>query len=189
MSGGVRTLMAGIVLLLAGLAASWAQDVAAPWINAGEAQLGSTLTFTSGGGDYRVITSGPTRPALESTACTVVTSHERELRVLGGQDVNPNQRLGVSRVLGFEAPAGTTRLTCADRFLRASRHGRFQVVSADGPVSIAVVIAFILGGLLLVAGLLLIARGLGSAGAVGTRGERESDQPAEQERRPDGEPE
>src|SRR4051794_3220761 len=112
--------MLGVVLLLAGLAARWAQDVVAPWVNAGEAQMGSTLSFTSGGGDYRVITSGATRPAIEQSACTITTSREQRLRVLGGKDVNANQRLGVSRVLGFEAPAGRTRITCADRFVRAS---------------------------------------------------------------------
>lgn len=148
--------MLGIVLLLAGLALSWAQDVAAPWVNAGEAQMNSELTFESAGGDYRVITSGPTRPSIEQTACTVTTSNEQELRVLGGKDVNPVSRLGVSRVLGFEAPAGRTRIECADRTIRASTRGRYQVVSADGPLSIAVLAAFGAGGALLLLGALLL---------------------------------
>jgi hypothetical protein len=155
---GVRLLLLGIVLLLAGLAASWAQDVAAPWINSGEAQMGSTVTFASGGGKYRVITSGPTRPMIGQTTCTVTTAREREFGVLGGKDVNPSERLGVSRVLAFEVPEGTTRVRCADRFLRDSTHGRFQIVAGDGPVSIAVLVAFALGTVLLIAGILLLLR-------------------------------
>ena len=158
MTRGISILMFGVVLLLGGLAASWAQDVAAPWINEGEAQMGSMLTFTSEGGDYRVLTSGPARPAIEATGCTIVTATERKLRVLGGKDVNPKDHLGVSRVLGFEAPAGRTSVTCSDRVVRASTHGRFQVVSADGPVSIAILAAYGLGVLLLVVGGLLLVR-------------------------------
>jgi hypothetical protein len=148
----MRMLLLGIVLLLAGLAASWAQDVAAPWVNAGEAEMGRPLSFRSGGGDYRVITSGPARPALEQTLCTVDPEDGRPFDVLGGKDVNPADRLGVSRVLGFDAPAGDVRLTCRDRFVSQSRHGRFQVVSADGPISIAVLALFGLGVALLVIG-------------------------------------
>jgi hypothetical protein len=156
--------MLGVVLLLAGLAASWAQDVAAPWINEGEAQMGSTVRFASEGGDYRVITSGPTRPAIGATACTIVTSRERELRVLGGKDVNENQRLGVSRVLGFEVPSGRTSVTCANRSSKSSTLGRFQVVSADGPTSVAVLVAFVLGTLLVVGALALLVRAYLSGG-------------------------
>lgn len=151
--------MLGIVLLLGGLAASWAQDVAAPWINEGEARMGSTVRFASDGGEYRVVSSGATRPAIAATGCTVFTSRERELRVLGGKDVNESERLGVSRVLGFEAPAGTTRVTCADRMSRYSTLGRFQVVAADGPVSVAVLVMFGLGTLLVVVSVLLFVHG------------------------------
>ena len=150
--------MLGIVLLLLGLALTWGQDVAAPWVNQGEAQMGSTVSFTAGGGDYRVVTSGASRPSIDQTGCTIVTSRERKLRVLGGKDVNASERLGVSRVLGFEAPLGRTRVTCANRFSGSSTLGRFQVVSADGPVSVAVIGAFVLGALLVVAGILLIVR-------------------------------
>jgi hypothetical protein len=148
----VRTLLLGIVLFLAGLAASWGQDVLAPWVNVGEAQMGSALTFRSDGGDYRVITSGPTRPQLEQTVCRVEPEDGRPFDVLGGKDVNPVERFGVSRVLGFEVPAGDVRLTCRDRFLSQSTHGRYQVVAADGPVSIAVLIFFGLGLVLILAG-------------------------------------
>lgn len=151
--------MLGIVLLLAGLAASWAQDVAAPWLNEGEADLGGEVAFTSGGGRYRVISSGPERPALEQIGCTITSADERQQRVLGGEDVNPTERLGVSRVLGFDAPAGRTTVTCANRIVRSSTgRGRFQVVPADGPVSIAVIVLFVVGGVLVGVSLLLIVR-------------------------------
>jgi hypothetical protein len=148
----VRTLLLGIVLLLAGLAASWAQDVAAPWINAGEAQMGSAVTFRSDGGRYRVISSGPARPGLEQTKCTLDPEDGGPFDVLGGVDVNAIDHFGVSRVLGFEAPAGDVELTCRDRFVAASTHGRFQVVAADGPVSIAVYGLYGAGVLLLLIG-------------------------------------
>jgi hypothetical protein len=150
--------MLGIVLLLAGLAARWAQDVAAPWINEGEARMGSTVRFASEGGDYRVVTSGPTRPAIAETACTIVTSRERELQVSGGKDVDEVERMGVSRVLGFEAPSGRTSVTCLDAASSGSSHGRFQVVPAGGLVSLAVAVVFGLGTLLVVVGVALLVR-------------------------------
>lgn len=149
----VSVLMLGIVLLLAGLAASWAQDVVAPWVNAGEAQIGGTVTV-EGGRDYRVVTSGPLRPRIEQVECTITPAEGRPFSVLGGQGVNADDRLGVSRVVGFEAPPGAVDVMCADRISEDRAAGRFQVVAADGPVSIAVLVAFGLGTLLLVAGLL-----------------------------------
>ncbi len=48
-------------------------------------------------------------------------------RALGGSGgVNANDRLGVSRVLEFDAKPGTTRLTCADRIVRGAAHGRWN---------------------------------------------------------------
>jgi hypothetical protein len=148
----MRMLLLGIMLLLAGLAASWVQDVAAPWVNDGEAQMGSPVTFESDGGEYRVITSGPTRPDLGGTVCTVDPEDGQAFRVLGGKDVNAVDRFGVSRVLGFDVPAGEVDLTCEDRVISQSTRGRFQVVAADGPVSVAVLVLFGLGAALLVVG-------------------------------------
>jgi hypothetical protein len=148
----IRGLMLGIVLFVLALVASWGQDVLAPWVNAGEADLRSTVTLESDGGDYRVITSGPTRPRLEDVACDVVGPNGETQRILGGKDVNANERFGVSRVLGFDAPEGTVEVTCADRLSESSTHGRFQVVDADGPVSLAILGLFVVGPALIVLG-------------------------------------
>jgi hypothetical protein len=148
--------MLGVVLFIAGFVGNWAQDSAAPFINLGEARLGSTIRFDADARTYRVITSGPTRPELAATVCTVEADGRSE-RILGGSGgVNPREVWGVSRVLEFEATAGATRLTCNDRFIRSSTRGRFQVVAADGPVSKAILGAFILGGLSLAGGGLLL---------------------------------
>jgi hypothetical protein len=64
--------------------------------------------------------------------------------------------LGVARVIEFKATTGATRLTCNDRYIKASTRGRFQVVAADGPVSKAILGAFILGGLSLAGGALML---------------------------------
>jgi hypothetical protein len=145
--------MLGITLFIAGFVGSWVQDAAAPWINLGEAQMGSTVAFDAGGGKYRVITSGPTRPALAQTGCTIVSGAGSTAERLGGTGgVNPREALGVSRVLEFNAPTGQTRLSCADRIVRGATFGRFQVVAADGPVTKAILAAFVLGGLSLAGG-------------------------------------
>ncbi len=149
----------GVTLFLFALAANWAQDVAAPWINAGEAQMGSTLTFDADGGEYRVVTSGPSRPRYDATGCTIVAPGGASRRVLGGEgSVNPNDRFGVSRVLEFDTQSGRTQVTCADRYLRQSTRGRFQIVAADGFVSKAVLVGFILAGISLLIGVLLLWR-------------------------------
>lgn len=145
--------MLGIVLFIAGFVGSWAQDSAAPWINLGEAQLGSTVSFSADAGKYRVVTSGPTRPKLEATVCAIELAGGRSERALGGSGgVNARDALGVARVLEFKATPGLTRVTCNDRYIKASTRGRFQVVAADGPVSKAILGAFILGGLSLAGG-------------------------------------
>ena len=113
MTRAIPIFLLGFAIVLAGLAASWAQDVVAPWVNEAEAQMGSRVTLTSDGGKYRVITSGPSRPAIEQTGCTIRTS-------------------------------------------RGSMLGRYQVVAADGLVSIGVILAFGLGTLLMVIGVLLV---------------------------------
>lgn len=149
--------MLGVVLFIAGFVGNWAQDTAAPWINLGEAQLGSTIRFDAGARTYRVVTSGPTRPELEATVCTIEFANGRRERELGGSGgVNARDALGVARVLEFEAAPGATRLTCNDRYITASTRGRFQVVAADGPVSKAILGAFVLGGLSLAGGGLLL---------------------------------
>ncbi|HEX6389800.1 MAG TPA: hypothetical protein VFZ89_10140, partial [Solirubrobacteraceae bacterium] len=153
---GFALIALGVTFFLTGLAASWTQDVAAPWINGGEAKMGATIAFNSDGGRYRVVTSGPSRPDYDRTGCTLVDAGGRSRRLLGGTGANPNDRLGVSRVLEFTAARGEARLTCADRYLPRSTFGRFQVVPADGIVSKAIIAAFVLGGLSLLGGAVLL---------------------------------
>jgi hypothetical protein len=151
--GLISLVMLGIVLFIAGFVGNWAQDSAAPWINLGEVQLGSTIHFDADARTYRVVTSGATRPAVEHTVCTIEFADGHSKRELGGSGgVNARDAWGVARVLEFKATAGATRLTCNDRYLKASTQGRFQVVAADGPVSKAILGAFMLGGLLLAGG-------------------------------------
>ncbi len=145
----------GVVLFIFGFVGQWVQDATAPWINAGEARMGSTISFDADGGKYRVISSGATRPALEQTGCTIDPDDGPSKRELGGGGgVNAREALGVSRVLEFKTPAGRTHLTCADRIIRSATRGRFQVVAADGLVSKFILAAFVLGGLSLAAGTL-----------------------------------
>jgi hypothetical protein len=165
----ISLVMLGVTLFIAGLVGSWAQDVAAPWINLGEAQMGSTISFDAHAGKYRVISSGATRPALAQTGCTIELPDGTAKRALGGSGgVNARETLGVSRVLQFRARSGATRLTCADRILSDATHGRFQVVAADGPVSKAIIAAFVLGAVSILAGglwlVLLFRRPEGPAG-------------------------
>lgn len=148
----MRTLLLGVVLLVAGLGLSWAQDVAAPWINVAEAQMGTPLGFSGDGGRYRVITSGPLRPALESTSCRVEPEDARAFTVLGGEDVNAATHFGVTRALSFAVGRGDVRLTCGDRRLPSSRSGRYQVVAADGPANRVIEVLLVLAVALVVVG-------------------------------------
>jgi len=149
----ISLVMLGIVLFLAGCAVNWVQDAVAPWVNLGEAQMGSPLRFEAGDGRYRVISSGPSRPPIDRTVCTARFADGSTKRMLGGSGaVNAREALGVSRVLEFRAQPGSMWLLCEHRILRDSRWGRFQVVSASGPVSKAVLAMFALSGLSLLSG-------------------------------------
>jgi hypothetical protein len=88
--------------------------------------------------------------------CTIESDGRRRRELGGSGGVNPRDVWGVSRVLEFEATPGATRLTCNDRYITTSTRGRFQVVAADGPISKAILGAFVLGGLALAAGALLL---------------------------------
>lgn len=145
----------GIVLFLLGLAGWWAQDAIAPFVNEGEAKMGQTLTFQASAGRYRVVTSGPTRPEAERTACDIELADESTHRLLAGEGRGFAQdHFGVSRVVEFEAKSGTTRVTCEDRYSPSFSGGRFQIVSTGGAVSTAINAA-IIGGL----GVLLVGIG------------------------------
>lgn len=129
----VSAIMLVVVVFLFFLFAWWLQDVAAPYLNEGEADITQTVTFDAEGGSYRVITSGPTRPAAINTACLVTGSDGNEQRILAGDgSVTPQDRFGVSRVIEFEVPAGPTSVTCFDLKIETADGGRFQVVEAGG---------------------------------------------------------
>ncbi|MEZ5140534.1 MAG: hypothetical protein R2702_04090 [Acidimicrobiales bacterium] len=144
--GPVSLLLVGIVLLMLGGGIRWAQDVTAPWLNEGEADLPDTVTFEADDATYRVITSGPTRPAIHQTACTVERADGKVLREEGRDGVDGGQeRFGVTRVLEFRAVAGTTTVQCGFDFAPERGSGRFQVVRADGPITIATIVLLVLG--------------------------------------------
>lgn len=146
--GPVRLLLLGIVLLIVGFGLRWAQDVAAPYVNVGEADLARTVTFEAEASTYRVVTSGPSRPAIHTTVCEIRRPDGQTTRFTGADGIDGgHERLTVTRVGRFEAVAGTTEVTCG-RFApdRGDGLGRFQVVAADGPVSLAVTALFAAGG-------------------------------------------
>lgn len=129
----------GIVVFLLGLGAWWAQDAAAPFRNVGEADIPGTVTFDATAGRYRVVTSGPSRPEIDRTACDVVLADGAELRILAGEgSVATQQHFGVSRVIEFEAVDGPTTVSCEDRIAPSVEGGRFAVVGADRIVGIIV---------------------------------------------------
>lgn len=146
--GPVRLLLLGIVLLVAGIGLRWAQDVAAPYVNVGEADLARTVTFEAEAGTYRVVTSGPSRPAIHTTVCEIRRSDGQTSRFTGADGIDGgHERLSVTRVGRFETVAGTTEVTCGRLAPdRGDGLGRFQVVAADGPVSLAVTALFVAGG-------------------------------------------
>jgi len=157
--GPVSALTLGITLFLAALGVSWAQDVAAPWWNLGEAKMRGVVAFEADDTRYRVITSGPSRPEVGRTGCSIRYADDTTDRMLGGSGgVNAVERFGVSRVLEFRGRPGTALLTCADRYSRTATLGRFQVVPAGGVLSTAVWIGLGLGVLLVLAGGTLAAR-------------------------------
>ena len=61
----------GIVVFLAALSASWAQDAIAPWVNVGEAETGSPITFHAAETTYRVLASGPNHPEVGRIGCDI----------------------------------------------------------------------------------------------------------------------
>ena len=142
----VSLLTMGIALLLLTLAGTWAQDVLAPFVNEGEADIAGTVTFEASEGRYRVVTSGPSRPEARRTACDVVDANGRSVRIRAGDDSDTTRdRLGVSRVIVFDAIAGPTSVTCIDEIAPSFTGGRFQVVDADGSVSVALTVTLVAG--------------------------------------------
>lgn len=138
--GPLRLIGLGITLLILGLVLRWGQDITAPYVNLGEADMAGTVVFDSDGGIYRVVTSGPSRPELRFTVCEATGSDGSTQRELGRDGVKGgHSRFGVTRVTRFDLPAGRTEIRCGNREVaRGAGLGRFQVVDADGPVTVAI---------------------------------------------------
>lgn len=136
--GPMSLLLLGIVLLVVGGGARWAQDVSAPYVNLGEADLPGPVEFEAEDATYRIVTSGPTRPPIERTQCTITRADGEVQRERGAEGVDGGQtRFGVTRVLEFRAVAGPTSVRCGYVTSPETGGGRMQVVAANGPVSLA----------------------------------------------------
>ncbi len=154
----ISAVMLGFVLVLFYLGARWAQDVAAPWINEGEADITQTVTLQAEASRYRVVTSGPNRPEAIRTACDIVFADGTSRReVAGDGSIVPVEHFGVSRVIEFDAVAGELSVTCEDALSPSSQLGRFQVVEAGGLKQIGAIAL----GLVAILALLSIATAIG----------------------------
>ena len=65
--GPLRLIGLAVTLFIFGFALRWGQDAVAPYVNLGEADMAGTVVFEADAGTYRVVTSGPNRPALHTT--------------------------------------------------------------------------------------------------------------------------
>lgn len=140
-SGPLRLVGLAVVLLVVGFVLRWGQDVTAPYVNVGEADMASAVAFTSDGGTYRVVSSGPSRPELRFTVCEATGAEGFTERVRGGDGSRGGHvRLGVTRVTRFDLPPGPAEIRCGNLAPdRGAGSGRFQVVDGDGPLSLVVV--------------------------------------------------
>ena len=149
-TGGRRWVIPAVMMtILIGLFyifAWWLQDVVAPFINEGEADISQTVTFEAEGGTYRVVTSGPSRPEAQRMECAVVRADGSTETVRAGDgSITPHDRFGVSRVLQFDVPAGQTSVTCNDEFSPRSAGGRFQIVESGGIKQIGLIAGGLIG--------------------------------------------
>jgi len=153
----IRLIGLAITLFLFGFALRWGQDAVAPYANIGEADMAGTVVFDAEAATYRVVSSGPNRPAIHTTVCEARGAdgyRHRERGADGADGVDGGQeRFGVTRVSEFELPAGRAEIQCGDREPdRGDGLGRFQVVAANGPTSFAVTGLLIGGGASLAVG-------------------------------------
>ena len=151
----IRFIALGITLFLFGFGLRWAQDVVAPYVNLGEAEMAGTVVFEAEATTYRVVSSGPNRPAIHTTVCEARGVDGYQHRERGADGVDGGQeRFGVTRVTKFEVPAGRTEIQCGYREVsRGGGLGRFQVVAANGPTSYAVIGLLVGGSISLAVGL------------------------------------
>lgn len=145
--GPLRLIALAVTLFIFGFALRWGQDAVAPYVNLGEADMAGTVVFEADAGTYRVVTSGPNRPAIHTTYCEARGVDGFKHRERGEDGVDGGQEhFGVTRVTKFVLPAGRAEIQCGDRAPdRGEGLGRFQVVAADGPTSYAV-IGLLIGG-------------------------------------------
>ena len=132
--GPMSLVSLGILAFLAAIGLWWMQDAVGTFANEGEADIGREVTFTSDGGAYRLLSSGPLRPEVSATWCDITTSDGRTRREVGGQGLQ-SSRLGVDRLLTIHPPAGTTTIRCTSRGTDIVGNGRFQVIEVDGPTT------------------------------------------------------
>lgn len=72
-------------------------------------------------------------PSELRISCTVERADGTSEEVLEGDgSITPHHRFGVSRVIEFDAVAGTTNVTCIDRLSPSANGGRFQIVESGG---------------------------------------------------------
>lgn len=147
----------GVLLFLVSVGGWWAQDAIGTVLNEGEADVGESITFTSDGGSYRLLSSGPLRPLPGSTYCDLTYADESTRREVGGQGLQTS-RLGVDRLLTFEPPPGRTQVRCTDRGSATTGNGRFQVLEADGVLSKALIGAIVAALASLAVGIAVVVR-------------------------------
>jgi hypothetical protein len=155
--GPLPLILLAVLLGVAALALWILPDVRATSSNLGEAPMGTTVTFESEGGTYRVLSSGSGRPAPDATSCDVIFADGSVGQQVGGGGSLPFPYVP-DRIVAFEAPEGPTQVRCGEvgRFDEEAGAGTFHIVEGTGPVSIFVVILGVAAGVALVAGIALM---------------------------------
>ena len=134
----------GILLFVLACFGNWAQDALAPYVNQGEAAMPGPITFQAEDAKYRVVTSGPFRPAINRTGCTITRADGEVMTESGMEGIDGGtDRFGVTRVFEFDAVAGPTEIRCGNDYGASAPGGRFQIVAARGPVTYAIWTAFL----------------------------------------------
>lgn len=138
-TGPISLALLGVMVMLAGIGLRWVEDVVAPWVNEGEVAMGEVVTFEADGGSYRIVSSGPARPGIVQTRCVIERADGTTERTSGHVETGAMRRLWVTRVLEFDTVPGTTTVHCGRRPERPPEPepGRYQVVDADGLISMA----------------------------------------------------
>ncbi len=129
----------GLVILIVALAIRWAEDVAAPFVNEGEAEMADTVRFESlDGGSYRIVTSVLARPSIHTTVCEIKGGDGEVDQERGADGIDGgHERFGATRVVELSIADGRAEVTCGNsRPTSGEGLGRFQIVDGDGPVAL-----------------------------------------------------